>query len=112
MLTVGLQSNSDKTIVGYALHIVELDGDQKTVYDSGVGFDYLAPDGSGSWKYILAGQPATVQPTRIEDERVVSAKVSVTAVVYLDGTYEGVGGLAADGRRNTARQIRRSLGTC
>lgn len=107
VLTVALQSNSDKTVVAYTLRVRELDGQQNIVFDGGVGFDYLAPEGSPN--YILAGQPATVMAENVTDERVVSAEVTVIAIVYTDRTYEGVGGVIFDGRLNTLRQIRKSL---
>jgi hypothetical protein len=88
-----------------------LDGNQEAVSPaSGVGYDFLQPDGSS--EYILAGQPGVIRPTRIDDPRVLSAKVAVIAVIFLDGSHEGIGGAVGavfDGRLNTARSIRKSL---
>lgn len=114
-LTIGLMNTSDKTIVAYGLLLTELDADGKPVgRDFGVGEDFLTPDGSSSSHYILAGQPAKEESVVISDERVVSIKVEVMDVVYLDQTYEGLGGGAGavfDGRKRQAAQIRNGLAT-
>lgn len=108
-LTVDLQNTSTKTIVAYAVLITQLDATGKTVIESGVGWDYLEPDGEPH--YILAGRPATVEATKILDKTVVSVKVSVTGVIYIDRTYEGPGpsGGMFDGRMRTAAEIRKIL---
>jgi hypothetical protein len=107
-LTVGLQNTSAKTIVAYTLHLLELDENGRTIFEVGSGYDFLDPDNTSG--YILAGQPAGgLGLPRIDDRSVVSVKADVIAVVYLDGTYEGIGGIVFDGRINKAASIRKDL---
>ena len=92
LLTVGLQNNSDKTIVAYSLLVTELDGQGNKLSQSGMGWDYLPPDGTDTSHFINPGQPATVEGFSTFDDRIASVKVTVDAVVYLDRTYEGTAG--------------------
>jgi hypothetical protein len=109
VLTIGLQSKSDKTIVGYSVFTTPLDAQQTPLNPNGIGYDYLDPDGSP--QYIQPGQPITLKIPRI-DPRVESVKVEVTAVIYLDQTAEGIGGAVLamfDFRLSRAKEIRKSL---
>lgn len=111
VLTIGLQNNSNKTIVGYAVFTTPLDAQQNPLNDgNGIGHDFLDPDGSP--QYIQPGQPAVERYTGVTDPRVVSVKAEVTAVIYLDQTAEGIGGavlMIFDSRLNGAKAIRKSL---
>lgn len=111
VLTIGLQNKSNKTVVGYAVFTTPLDAQQNPLNDgNGIGHDFLDPNGSP--QYIQPGQPAVERYTGISDPRVVSVKVEVTAVIYLDQTAEGIGGAVLamfDFRLNRAKEIRKSL---
>lgn len=105
-LTVGLQNTSSKTIVGYGLVVKQLDETGKILLDSGVGWDFLQPEGDPG--YILPGQPGTIWANKIVDQT-VPVKVSVISVIYLDQTYEGpeASGAIFNGRMITAADIRK-----
>jgi hypothetical protein len=107
-LTVGLQNTFGKTIAGYALHYLQLDASGKTVSEYGEGQDLL--DLNGSSRCIQPGQPIGIRAARQADNRsVVSVLVEVIAVIYLDRTYEGIGGVIFDHRMNKAADIRKSI---
>jgi len=58
VLMVGLQNNSEKTVVGFELLVTELDGQGNKLSESGFGEDRIGPDAA---RYIRAGEPVTVR---------------------------------------------------
>ena len=110
-IKVGVESHSDKTIVAYGLEINYLDANGITTDHYGVTYDWLSPDGDTS-RHILPGQPASIIAGGVEEHSTtVSVRVTVAALVYLDGTYEGPvpAGMIFDGRMRVAAGIRKDL---
>ncbi|HEX3683352.1 MAG TPA: hypothetical protein VHU83_12525 [Bryobacteraceae bacterium] len=111
-ITVEVQNQSSKVVTGYDLQIKLFDAAVKPIEQPGnVGVDLLAYNRTPQqWEEIQPGAISTFPVGVVASPDTVSAKATVTGVVYADRTFEGAGTEHFFvGRANDAKECRRAI---
>lgn len=92
--TIQIQNVSDRTATAYTLRIAEFDAQGNELGDANfrqVGFDWATPDAdpNNTNNYILPGRIVSFSPGKAGLDA-ASVAATITAVVYDDGTHEGL----------------------